>query len=162
MTAESKELKPRLARLEMVYVRSPVYFVTACTENRRPILANESIHQSFIDFATRGEKLGAWVGRYVLMPDHLHLFVSLDDERRMLERWVKSLKNTLSKSLRSQGMCAPHWQKTFFDHVLRSGESYSRKWEYVRANPVRAKLVVEAETWPYAGEIFPLEFRKGS
>ena len=32
MTAESKELKPRLARLEMVYVRSPVYFVTACTK----------------------------------------------------------------------------------------------------------------------------------
>jgi hypothetical protein len=25
------------------------------------------------------------------------------------------------------------WQREFFDHLLRSGESYSEKWNYVRA-----------------------------
>ena len=47
----------------------------------------------------------------------------------------------------------PAWQTGFFDHVLRSGESYGEKWEYVRMNPVRAGLVLRPEEWPYAGEI---------
>jgi hypothetical protein len=41
----------------------------------------------------------------------------------------------------------------FFDHVLRSDESYSQKWNYVRENPARAGLVNSAEDWPYQGEI---------
>ena len=45
------------------------------------------------------------------------------------------------------------WQDGFFDHLLRSGESYSEKWNYVRMNPVRARLVERPEDWPFAGEI---------
>jgi len=40
----------------------------------------------------------------------------------------------------------------------RSKESYSQKWNYVRANPVRAELVKRWEDWPYLGDIFALEF----
>jgi len=73
---------------------------------------------------------------YVLMPDHVHAFVGLDDRQIDLSGWMKSLKNTLSKALRFDGIAAPHWQKDFFDHVLRSQESYEEKWHYVRENPV--------------------------
>lgn len=45
------------------------------------------------------------------------------------------------------------WQKGFFDHVLRTAESYSAKWAYVRQNPVRAGLVAEADDWPFLGQI---------
>jgi hypothetical protein len=45
------------------------------------------------------------------------------------------------------------WQREFFDHVLRSSESYSEKWNYVRDNPVRAGLVCNVDEWNYAGEI---------
>ena len=45
------------------------------------------------------------------------------------------------------------WQEEFFDHVLRSGESYSQKWNYVKENPVRAGLVKNADDWPWQGEI---------
>ncbi len=95
-----------------------------------------------------------WLGRYVLMADHLHVFVALDDEKITLANWMKSLKNSLSKALRIQKISAPHWQETFFDHVLRSSESYSEKWEYVCENPVRAGLVKQSEDWPFQGEIF--------
>jgi REP element-mobilizing transposase RayT len=150
--------KRRLHRLDRIFVDSPIYFLTACTTARNPILACAEIHQSFKDFCNKSPKHGAWVGRYVLMPDHLHLFVSVDDIS--LSNWVKSLKNALSKSLRGLGCEAPHWQKGFFDHLLRSGESYSQKWDYVRANPVRAGLAAIPEDWPYAGEIRNLEYRK--
>src|SRR5882724_10942693 len=72
------------------------------------------------------------VGAYVLMPDHLHAFVAIDDQRLTLSMWMKSLKNALSRTLRVQGVPSPHWRKGFFDHILRSAESYGGKWSYVR------------------------------
>jgi putative transposase len=91
------------------------------------------------------------------MPDHIHLFVSFQPGTIALSDWMKSLKNTLSKTLRAMGKPAPHWQDGFFDHVLRSSESYEQKWRYVRENPVRAGLVPRTEDWPYQGEIHRLE-----
>ena len=49
------------------------------------------------------------------------------------------------------GSITPLWQPEFFDHLLRSKESYREKWAYVRENPVRAGLVDDADKWPYAG-----------
>jgi putative transposase len=95
------------------------------------------------------------------MPDHVHLFVATDDEKITPSKWVKSLKNTMSKTVRLGGVTSPHWQKTFFDHVLRSSESYSEKWGYVRENPVRGGLVKKAEEWPFMGEVFRLEYHSG-
>jgi REP element-mobilizing transposase RayT len=37
MSAEVR--KQRLRRLDLVFVRSPIYFITACTKNRRGALA---------------------------------------------------------------------------------------------------------------------------
>jgi putative transposase len=159
MTAENQ--KQRLRRLEFVFVRSPIYFVTACTESRRKLLANTRLHESFLWFAQQGPLHGAWVGRYVIMPDHIHLFAATDDEKITLSKWMKSFKNSLSKTLRLGEVDAPHWQKTFFDHVPRSAESCSEKWSYVRENPVRAGLVKKADEWPFMGEVFRLEFHSG-
>ena len=53
--------------------------------------------------------------------------------------------------------CEFRWQAGFFDHVLRSDESRSEKWEYIRMNPVRAGLVEEADDWPYAQQFNPLD-----
>jgi putative transposase len=157
MSAENPRPK-RLGRLETVFVDSPIYFVTGCATNRRKIFAQPTVHNAFVEFAQRGPAHGAWIGRYVLMPDHLHAFVAFDDDKITLAKWMKSLKNTISKALRAERIAGPHWQKTFFDHVLRSSESYGEKWEYVCENPVRAGLVKEAEEWPFQGEIFPLEY----
>jgi hypothetical protein len=75
---------------------------------------------------------------------------------------MKSLKNALSSVLRANDTQSPHWQKGFFDHILRSADSYSAKWEYVRENPVRAGLVKAWREWPFVGEVFDLEFVRQS
>ena len=150
--------KQRLQRLERILIWSPIYFVTTCTNERRPILAAESVHRAFVQFAQEGIHRGAWLGAYVLMPDHLHLFVGFDDRKIELSRWMKSLKNTLSKTLGSDGVRGSHWQKGFFDHVLRSEESYEQKWHYVRENPVRHGLVGNWQDWPFRGEILDLRY----
>jgi putative transposase len=155
---DSFSMPERLKRLDMVYQHSPIYFVTAGTAKRRKMLANEAIHRAFKEFGDYAADCGAWVGAYVFMPDHVHLFVAIDAEQLSLSDWMKSLKGTLSSKLRAQGNAPQYWQKGFFDHVLRSSDSYSRKWNYVRENPVRAGLATDWEQWPYLGEIFDLEF----
>ncbi|HTS19147.1 MAG TPA: transposase [Verrucomicrobiae bacterium] len=143
-----------------MFDHEPIYFLTACTAERRCILASEEIHKAFLSFAINGDERGAFVGRYVIMPDHIHLFVAFQPEKMTLSTWMKSLKNQISRALRNSGEPSPHWQRGFFDHALRSGESYEEKWQYVIQNPVRARLVNKPEEWPYQGEINALEYRR--
>ena len=84
------------------------------------------------------------------MPDHVHLFVRGPDEFH-LGGWIAMLKQYLGKPIETP-RSTPIWQRGFFDHVLRSDESYAQKWNYVRENPVRAGLVDNADEWPYSGE----------
>jgi putative transposase len=129
-----------------------MYFVTACAAKRQNLLANEPIHSAFKAFAASAPNYGAWVGAYIFMPDHFHLFVAIDVEKLSLSNWLKCLKGTLSSVLRREGKSPPYWQKGFFDHVLRSKESYTQKWHYVRENPrsrrVGQKLGRLAVSWP--------------
>ena len=60
---------------------------------------------------------------------------------------------TAKHVLRELGEQSPLWQAEFFDHLLRSHESWTEKWTYVHENPVRAGLVARAEDWPYSGSI---------
>ena len=145
---------PRLPpRLERLFIDAPVYFITFCTYWRRPLLATPEVHVAFMQFSGRAYlDHNVAVGRYVILPDHIHLFVS-GDRVFDLGRWVGLLKQVLAKCVRGQNDSDPVWQRGFLDHVLRSDESYSQKWEYVRDNPVRTKLVRDADAWPYAGEI---------
>ena len=146
------ERPPRLAPIFDCY-DPPLYFVTFNAHKRRKILANSEIHERFKTFASLGESRGIGVGRYVLMPDHVHLFVRGSGDF-VLAQWVRLLKRALSKGV---VIDRPHWQSGFFDHLIRNSESYSQKWEYVRENPVRAGLVTTPDAWPYQGEIVRLE-----
>ena len=156
MTAGDGEgMRPR--RLQCLYMQTPIYYLTLVSHDRRSLFANQQVHKAFRTFSEKAMERGVLVGRYVLMPDHIHLFARFGPSSPNLSMWIKSLKNYLSKYLREVEIPAPHWQKDFFDHVLRSDESYSAKWEYVRQNPVRAGLVEKAEDWKFQGEISDLE-----
>jgi hypothetical protein len=67
------------------------------------------------------------------------------------------LKQIIGKNVDLGGSRDPLWRRRFFDHVLRSDESYAQKWNYVRDNPVRASLAANADDWPYAGEIITID-----
>ena len=142
-------------RLEFVFQKydPPLYFITFNTHRRRKLLANEHVHAAFVAFANSGKKTGLAIGRYVLMPDHVHFFARGSDDC-LLSQSIRLLKRYLSKSVAAS---PPHWQRGFFDHLIRRSESYAQKWEYVRQNPVRAGLSVRAEDWPYQGEIERVE-----
>ena len=141
---------PRLGRL---FDTSPLYFVTFCTHLRKPYLARDEVHAVFFAYTKRAHRdFDIAVGRYVIMPDHVHLFVRGSQIFR-LGPWVGHLKQTLAKAAGLSRTKRRLWEEGFFDHVLRSDESYAQKWNYVLENPVRAGLVNSVEDWPYQGEI---------
>jgi putative transposase len=144
--------RPRLSRLDELYPGYSIYFITCCAHERQSLLANALIHEAFQSYSKEAQRRHVLIGRYVIMPDHLHFFVDLPEEIG-ISIWIKSLKNSLSKTLRNSGHPSPHWQKGFFDHVIRSEDSYEAKWLYVRENPVRQGLVEKPELWAYQGEL---------
>jgi putative transposase len=146
-----KDRPPRLEQSFQTY-DPPLYFVTACTLHRRKIDNLEDAHVVFRKYAERAAAdFDVAVGRYVLMPDHIHFFVRGGAEFH-LGKWISGLKRALSIESGATSK-TPLWQPGFFDHVLRNDESYGQKWNYVLENPVRAGLVTHAEQWPYQGEI---------
>jgi putative transposase len=169
------KIKGTPPRLTVIFSSFPLYFVTFNTLARVRLLDNGAIHTAFQAYTQRGVKLGAATGRYVIMPDHVHLFVRIAD-RIKLGQWVKGLKRHLDEVLIRMGNTPQRvpialsagdsghysklksfWQPGFFDHVLRHDESYSEKWLYVCMNPVRAGLVERHEDWPYQGEIVRID-----
>jgi len=102
---------------------------------------------------------GWLIGRYVVMPDHVHFFTSpTDGATKDVSRFISDWKRWTKRQIRRSVMPDFDWQREFFDHLMRGKESYQAKWEYVRANPVRADLVSDAGEWPYQGEIHVLEW----
>ena len=98
----------------------------------------------------------AWlVGRYVLMPDHLHLICSPIEETVEIEPWVTFWKRQFR---RIHGSPARRFQPGCFHHRLRQQESYDQRWDYIRENPVRAGLVKGADDWPFTGELNELRW----
>jgi REP element-mobilizing transposase RayT len=151
-----------LKRLDDVRVEPGIYFITTCVAGRVPLLATAESARILRDqFAQAPRRYGWRVGRYVIMPDHIHFFCAPGGERdpTSLSTFVAGLKMWSARSILAATRRAPPlWQREFFDRLLRSDKSYEAKWTYVRENPVRAGLVDKAEDWPFGGEIEAFAF----
>jgi REP element-mobilizing transposase RayT len=136
----------------------PIVFFTVVTHGRQQFLATDFAHRLLLGIWQRsGDENGWFVGDYILMPDHVHLFARPAADAETMSRWIKMWKSVSSRQLvRATGIPAPIWQQEYFDRFLRSEESYDDKWCYVHNNPVRAGLVTDADAWPFRGRIFDL------
>jgi len=133
-----------------------IVFLTVCTASRKSTLANTESHQILIQ---AWEAAKGWrVGRYVIMPDHVHFFCRpIETDYPSLSRWVRYWKSRVSAwwPVKEE---KPIWQSSFWDSDLRNHQSYSDKWNYVWNNPVRHGLVEHPARWPYQGELHVFEW----
>ena len=134
--------------------RSIIIFLTLCTKNRKHVLDDHGIHKSL---RLCWEKADHWhVGKYMIMPDHIHLFCSpATIPPSSLKMWIRYWKREFSIIFQDTANSI-FWQTDFWDRQLRSGDSYSEKWEYVKNNPKRAGLVDNSEDWLHQGEMHRL------
>ena len=136
--------------------RPIVVFLTVCTKNRRSLLATQQVTNLLTYWWRQAD---AWlVGRYVVMPDHIHLFCSpCNLEAHPLKDWVHFWKAGVTRDF-PMDIDKPIWQRDFWDRQIRGRESYDEKWEYVRNNPCRHGFVERPGDWPFQGELNVLEW----
>ena len=122
-----------------------IYFITINTlprgENQ---LATPGVSRAIKAAVQNYTDSGKWYPKLVvLMPDHLHMLVSLNTKRFGIKAIIKPWKSYLAKTH------SINWQDDFFEHRIRDRVSLEEKEHYLRLNPVRAELVKEPEDWPY-------------
>jgi len=138
------------------YSRNNAYFITVCAKDRaclfgtvgaaicRPNNVILSELGGFVDDAI--QKIHevystVLVESYVIMPNHIHLIVSIGRDADVVGAAICRQSPTVSLiignmkravSIRA-GFCP--WQKSFHDHIIRDGVDYNRIADYVVNNP---------------------------
>jgi REP element-mobilizing transposase RayT len=126
------------------WVNEATFFITVCCQQRgRDQLCGAAVAGSLLASVRHYHERQEWfVHLWLLMPEHVHGLVACPREEN-LARVVAAWKR---HTARRAGVV---WQKGFFDHRLRSDESFVEKAHYIRMNPVRRGLVATPEAWPH-------------
>jgi REP element-mobilizing transposase RayT len=135
----------------MIPNQPTIVFLTVCTKDRQPWLAVSEVHELLHSVWTEAD---AWlVGKYTIMPDHIHMFIAPGRRGIPIGNWVRYWKSQFTR--RHRNPCHL-WEADYWDTRLRRSESYIEKWEYVSNNPVRRGLVKRPKDWIFQGEIHNL------
>ncbi len=132
------------------------YFITirVHSELGKPFFDHD-LAQVMMSGLYRNDKKSYDLQAFVIMPDHLHIILKPLSGTRLSEI-MKNLKGStayqINKMLNRSGK---FWQVENFDHLIRDGLGLREKWEYVKENPVKAKLVDKAEAYPYSSFYAP-------
>jgi putative transposase len=86
---------------------------------------------------------------YCFVPDHVHLLMR-NGLRSSLIAFVKDFKQFTGYNYK-KATGVTLWQKSYFDHFIRSDEDLVAIARYIFANPVRAGIVARAEDYPFSG-----------
>lgn len=121
------------------------YFLTVCAQRPCVNLCSASLVSLALDEVHRLDQRGEWHLRCaVFMPDHIHLLVTLKNERD-LSAVVRSFKGRLTPRLREIQV---RWQPGFYDHRLRRAGDLLPVFLYIFLNPYRAGLCPLGKAWP--------------
>jgi REP element-mobilizing transposase RayT len=140
---------------EYDYSQNGAYFVTICTHNKEHLLSNivgEGFHPLPKNILTKigneieksiqyinDNYIGITISKYVIMPNHVHLIVFLDNSgghgNPPLQNIIGQLKSYTTKKFGNI-----LWQRSFHDHIIRDKEDYNKIWEYIDTNVTKWEL----------------------
>jgi REP element-mobilizing transposase RayT len=119
-----------------------LYFLTWCTANRIPSLAENVVRKTAIHAINALDVAGnALVLVASIMPDHIHLLIELGTPLSVSQVVGKS------KSAIARAHGEIRWRENFFEHRLRSAESAEDFAFYIFMNPYRAGLCPLDQKW---------------
>ena len=135
------------------YSSAGVYFITICTKDRKNYFWQpKEIYSKFIgkniirSYKIPLSKYGRIsVSSFVIMPNHIHMLLtvgfnqkynnstvlSVTQDKASITRVVKQFKGAVSKEV---GFSV--WQKSFYDHIVRSEKDLAKMWQYIKSNPL--------------------------
>jgi putative transposase len=132
------------------------YFITVCCQRRGANqLCTDRVANVLFETARRYHASQRWhLKLLLLMPDHLHMLIGIPGDAQ-LANLIRDFKRITTR------IANITWQRNFFDHRLRHDESENEKVAYIRANPVRARLIEPKDHWPFAINSDDLDRRSG-
>ncbi len=154
---ERKERKKnRLSSYD--YSQNGAYFLTICTHERKPFLSKIFIEDKIPRLTREGQIIERLIGsvsikyptitvdHHVIMPDHIHLLVRIENgtgnPSPTVGKAVAWLKYNATKQINCvHGIIGQkRFQRSFYDHVIRSEEDYDSRWMYIDNNPLSWKI----------------------
>jgi REP element-mobilizing transposase RayT len=134
------------------YKTGYAYFVTICTKNRVEHFLNDEIAklvETSINFRIQKNEIS--VICYCIMPEHIHMLFSLNENYKYnLSIWISSFKRFINGQVRSKFGIIDFWHLNYYDHIVRTDESLKNIAEYILNNPVRKKIVAHWQSYPYS------------
>ena len=135
------------------YSQPGAYFVTICSEGRKPIFGN--IDGIEITLTDAGEFVkdkwlensrhypGLTVDEFIVMPNHLHGILMLDDspDRLPIHEIIRRYKSITTIAMHKKGLGKGDvWQRNYFEHVLRNDRDLANARAYIANNALRWHL----------------------
>ena len=90
---------------------------------------------------------GLAVDRYVIMPNHIHLLLTIQDVsggaspsptvKTDVNAVIGTLKSLTTRRWHQAGCDQASWQRSFYDHIVRNESEYHEIAAYIDANPAR-------------------------
>ena len=134
------------------------YFITICSHNRSPlfskIIPGNVYHVPEIRLLKIGSIVqkniqripqvysGVTVDNYVIMPNHVHLLISVHENvvqesrsKMLIPKIIQSFKASVTKEIPME--LRPIWQARYYDHVVRDDSDFQIKWQYIENNPIK-------------------------
>ena len=152
-----KKIRKPTRLQEYDYATPGAYFITICTKDRQKILSEihgvgeglcalpqvqltqigkiveKSIH--YMDESVHGFS----VDRYVVMPNHIHLLITLSAISETGGHRGPPLHKIIGqfKSYTTHRYGKVLWQRSYYDHIIRGEQDYRDIWQYMDNNPTR-------------------------
>jgi putative transposase len=128
------------------------HFVTFSCYRRQAFLRDARLCHIFVQSLERTRrKYEFLVYGYVVMPEHVHLLVSEPDVG-VLATAIQALKISAARQAIKFGAGdeGTFWQTRYYDHNVRTYESFVEKLRYIHRNPVKRGLVERPEDWTWS------------
>ena len=138
------------------YSRAGVYFITICVKDMHELLGNMKVGAATcrpcVELSLEGQITDnairnihdiyphVVVDKYVIMPNHVHLILSVSDLKSGRQIAAPTTVQTVIGNMKryvSMQTGYSLWQKSFYDHIIRDEEDYQRIWQYIDQNPAR-------------------------
>jgi putative transposase len=125
------------------------YFVSTQTAARKPFFRHERWAHLMVTTILHYQETGCILHAYVVMPDHLHLLISPTES---IEKSIQLIKGGFScRAKHELEWTGEIWQPGFTDHRIRDEEYWNRHLQYIRTNPIEAKLAEDSILYPFMG-----------
>lgn len=139
-----------MARLARVVVPGVPHHVIQRGNRRQPTFLRKKDYPAYLDLLQEwADRTGLDVWAYCLMPNHVHLLV-VPESPESLARGIGEVHRRYTRLINlREGWRGFLWQGRFASFPMDEDHLWTAV-RYVLLNPVRAKLVRQAEAWPFS------------